>query len=337
VAASSSYLPFEVPLRVNRGLCRQARRRSLSRGMTSVWGCPLLGMRTRSRRTPASVRAALALHWRRQQRSGPSPQAPALSATRTATRESTLASDRPATIASTGSSALPAWGQLPRSARRRERRDLCSAVLLLGPQLVQRGTAPGPLLSVARMTAHLAVTGATVSAARSCSPISAKPAPPVAAAISSGSLNQDSTSSRPSPENSPGQASRQANRQEPSAAPVRRPLVQSRPRAAAPIPATSEIKAPAAIVHRSAGLLWRPAAIAAVWPQLRRMVEREVARRAETALAAPALRAEPVRNGTHTAAEAARPPEVTDRLVAQIITRMRTLAREERFRAGRLR
>ena len=79
-----------------------------------------------------------------------------------------------------------------------------------------------------------------------------------------------------------------------------------------------------------------PGMVATVWPQLTRLVEREVTRRTRAAAPAPAPPAEAARSSAPPV-PAGLSPEVTDRMVAQVITRLRALAREERFRAGRLR
>jgi hypothetical protein len=77
--------------------------------------------------------------------------------------------------------------------------------------------------------------------------------------------------------------------------------------------------------------------MATVWIRLSQLVERVIAQRLPAAGAPPS----PPATSSPAASLGDRTPEqnvpVTDRLVIQVMTRMRTLAREEWFRAGRLR
>jgi hypothetical protein len=79
----------------------------------------------------------------------------------------------------------------------------------------------------------------------------------------------------------------------------------------------------------------RPVTLAAVRTSVAQLVEAEIARRLPAADAAAAPSASPATAPRVDHSVTA--PVITDRLVVQLMTRLRALAQEERFRAGHLR
>jgi len=86
-------------------------------------------------------------------------------------------------------------------------------------------------------------------------------------------------------------------------------------------------------------LTWRPPTLATVWTRVSEIVEKAIRRHLPASDAPPPAAAASSPPAAPRAGQVAAAPAVaiTDRLVVQLMTRMRALAREERFRAGQLR
>jgi hypothetical protein len=341
VSAPNTYLPYDLPLWLSRTLRRSARRAGPNRRCSIVWGCSLLTLRPRSWMTPSSARASLALRWRLPQGSDlptrerialPVPphvasqqQKPAAVAPPSRRETSWIRAQAMATSAGTlGAPAMPNWNRVPRSAGRRDRRHARSPTLL-GPQMLSCSTpyrpiSPGlprpeprveQLVLPARTPANNQPSNASVTGPGFSS--------------SSNKRKQRVATGTPDPVESVDPLP-----------PIRGASHQTKSRRVAAAGGLFEPLPLPEPVHLTGPLAWHPAVMAAVWPRVTRLIEREIARRAAAAEPS-AFPAEPARLGGQPPVATDAAPEVTDRMVAQVLTRLRAVAREERFRAGRLR
>ncbi len=204
---------------------------------------------------------------------------------------------------------LPNWSWLPIGARHRARLAAQSAGPLLGSQLVHSST----------------LRGAATRVPAANDPVqSLRAGQPAAVTRHSGGQVEGPGQAGPAP------AYRSRGRRGERGVSARSEPIAAQACHAAGVLASPTARQPAQL------LAWRPGMVATVWPQLTRLVEREVTRRTRAAAPAPAPPAEAARSSAPPV-PAGLSPEVTDRMVAQVITRLRALAREERFRAGRLR
>jgi len=123
--------------------------------------------------------------------------------------------------------------------------------------------------------------------------------------------------------------------------PLRHGWVSS-PAVSSPVASRITGKMPAHRTHTDEAerhLTWRPATLATVWTRVSEIVEKTIRRHLPASDAPPPPAAAPSPPAAARAGQVAGAPAVaiTDRLVVQLMTRMRALAREERFRAGHLR
>lgn len=104
------------------------------------------------------------------------------------------------------------------------------------------------------------------------------------------------------------------------------------------VPAERRLGAEAEIEPSGSRLAWKRPALAASWPALERLVERTVAREIGTWRHEPPPSAAPVQlRGAGPEGPRVAPLVVTEQMVVQLVSRLRALAREERFRSGRRR
>jgi hypothetical protein len=360
VAEASVFAAYDVPIRLARTLRGSIRRAARRRRLGLVPGCALLGLRAKRGGTPAGARTAYALPWRLPH-SGSEPGAPSASqrvVARQAGSRMTVVSSPSAKTSITAFAWLPDWSRLPRNAARRSRRRSAQA-LVVPSQIVQRVSSVGASRrsdEVARAgTLRHEIHARTLESRRAELVGAPRRLPQIASSadITSGPRPRDATgtdgrvlppTAQPRPDRAPSQSWM------PDLTPLTLGLVAfphpprsrwvSPPAASSPTASRSMREIPGHGTHPDAAggghhLIWRPTTLATVWTRVSEIVEKEINRHLPASDAPPA--AAPA--AAPRAAEVAAPPAVaiTDRLVVQLMTRMRALAREERFRAGQLR
>ncbi len=334
-APRSLYVAYDVPLRLAWILRRAARRGTMRHRPRLVPGCALLSLRPRRGHSATSWRAADVLPWRFPP--------PPLSQERGPVRVSERISERLIVQPGLALAFLLDWSRVTRSAVRRSRRQLLNAPPVPS-QMVRRTPVGAPkresgeaarLSSIRRDVIAHRVELKTKSVPPIPTPSQRAPRPVVArgemsAAAVSGVLALASPALQlvgyePSRLLDAGVAA--AARSAP-ARPVARPPLESRAHRA------SRGETPQAMMWRP-----RPTTIATVRSSIEQLVAVEVKRRlaASTETSAPAAPSSHASQPAAPAGQAAANPVITDGLVVQLLTRLRALAREERFRAGHLR
>jgi hypothetical protein len=373
VSAPSTYLPYDLPLWLSQTLRHSARRAAVSRRRSIIWGCSLLALRPRPGMTPSRARVSLALRWRlprsgdvatrerlafltanhvssqqapkpaatppsnrdtsriRAQTLGSTTGVPAaptptlLPATRPLNRERSGIRSQPivSSLGISGTPGIPDWNRLPPRAGRRGRR---SAPAVLGPQMVSLSAPYRPLSPIVRRPETREVQPRLSAWA----PINAQASD---ASVTGPGLPPCSTYRKPGVASGPPDPVKSVD----PLLPLRgSPHQQPTGGRLAPGGGAFEPSALPELMRGTARFTWHPAALAAVWPRVTRLIEREVVRRVAAA-ESPAFTGELARPSGQPSVAPDTTPEVTDRMVAQVVTRLRALAREERFRAGRLR
>jgi hypothetical protein len=326
VSAPSTYLPYDLPLWLSQTLRHSARRAAVNPRRSIIWGCSLLALRPRPWMTPSRARASLLLRWHdlsegeRLPGHVPAPvtlreaQKPGLGVASSPRAPSSIRAQALAIGAGTSPApAMPNWSRVTCSAGRRQRRSAHSAALL-GPHMLSSPSPHHSTSSGLRRAEH------------------PKAEPGLSAPGPANNRPRDASVALPGLTPSSDTRKQEKNGPDPKT-PDPIPPIRRAPRvAAAGIP--FEPSLPPELVHRP--FAWHPAVLAAVWPRVTRLIEREVVRRAASAEPS-AFTGELARPAGQSSVAPDTTPEVTDRMVAQVVTRLRALAREERFRAGRLR
>ena len=321
MAASSVYPAYDVPLRLARTLRRSVRRAGLTRRFRLVPGCPLLGLRARHWARSSSARGSLAFEWRLPtERDGivhttvanpPAPRRPQERGTQPRALRQTIV-EPPQPAPTSALAALPDWTRVPRNAGRRARRQMAASGPLLGAQMV-------PSRMVHRQTPNSIAT--REQSQRSSGPATT----PARTALLEQAYTRDVAAS--------DAGVRQESARASQASVSLGARVSRRGRGDA---SRGGLASSAPLALRP--LTWHPASLTAVWPRVAQLVQREVTRQVPGAVAghtpADAARPVPVQPVTH---DGDRGGSVSERLVVQVMHRLKALAREERFRAGHLR
>jgi hypothetical protein len=260
----------------------------------------------------------------------------------------TVASSTSAKTSITSFAWLPDWSRLPRNAARRSRRRSAHAPVAPS-QVVQRVSS----VAASRRSDEMARGGTRRHEllARWSPPVAASPdntsgPRPRGATVTDAPALAPPARARPDPVPSHSRNSELTPltvRLVPFPDPLRPRWVSSPAGSSAPASRITG-ETPAYRTHRGDAaeghhLTWRPPTLATVWTRVSEIVEKEIRRHLLASDAPPAPAAAPSTPGAPRAGPVAAPPVVaiTDRLVGQLMTRMRALAREERFRAGHLR